>query len=242
MSELSLAWGVVGAAYVIFGIAGFGTALIASPFLAQFLPLSQIVPLLALLDFVAATTNVLRDGRRADMPELKRLVPLMIAGSAIGASILLMTRPEFLLLLLGGFVVVYSLYSLSGIKPQSRFSPVLSVPFGLVGGIFSALFGSGGFLYAIYLAGRIESKDSIRITQSTLIGLSTLTRVLIFLAAGVYMHKELLLLAAVLLPAMFIGTWIGRHITLRLSREQFLKVLNFVILASGVALLIRYFA
>ena len=51
--------------------------------------------------------------------------------------------------------------------------------------MFSALFGSGGFLYAIYLAGRIEATERIRVTQSTLIGLSTLTRALLFLLAGI---------------------------------------------------------
>ena len=234
--------GVVGLAYVIFGIAGFGTALIAGPALTQFMPLSRVVPMLAMLDFVAAVTNVVRDGKRADLPELKRLVPLMMIGSGVGAAILLKTTPEVLLLMLGVFVVAYSLYSLSGLKPQTRFSSRLSIPFGLVGGVFSALFGSGGFLYAIYLAGRIESKESLRVTQSTLIGLSTLTRLVIFLLAGVYRDLDIVITAIALLPAMFTGIWIGRRITLRLSREQFVRILNVVVLASGAALIVRYFS
>lgn len=145
-------------AYVIFGIAGFGTALVASPVMALYIPVAQIVPLLALLDMCAAIINVSRDGRNAQWSELKRLVPLMIIGSLLGAAILLKTRPEILLLALGIFVVVYALYSLSGLKPARQFSPRAAVPFGLVGGIFSALFGSGGFIYAIYLSGRVEKK------------------------------------------------------------------------------------
>lgn len=242
ISQATVLLGVVGVAYVIFGITGFGTALIAGPALTQFMPLSRVVPMLALLDFVAAVTNVVRDGKRADLPELKRLVPLMMIGSGVGAVILLKTKPEILLLMLGIFVVAYSLYSLSGLKPKGNFSPRLSIPFGLVGGVFSALFGSGGFLYAIYLSGRIESKESLRITQSTLIGLSTLTRLVIFLFAGVYRDLDILTAAVILLPAMFVGLWIGRRITLRLSREQFIKILNVVVLASGVALLVRYFS
>lgn len=242
VSQGAVLLGVVGLAYVIFGIAGFGTALIAGPALTQFMPLSRVVPMLAMLDFVAAVTNVVRDGKRADLPELKRLVPSMMIGSGAGAAILLKTKPELLLLMLGVFVVAYSLYSLSGIRPQARFPARLSIPFGLVGGVFSALFGSGGFLYAIYLAGRIESKESLRVTQSTLIGLSTLTRLVIFLLAGVYRDLDILIMAAALLPAMFAGVWIGRRITLRLSREQFIRILNVVVLGSGVALLVRYFS
>ncbi|UFH48875.1 sulfite exporter TauE/SafE family protein [Pseudomonas sp. KNUC1026] len=228
-------------AYTIFGIAGFGTALVASPILALYVPVSQIVPLLALLDLGAAVVNVSRDGRQANWQELRRLVPLMIVGSLIGAAILLTTRPDFLLLALGVFVVGYSLYSLSGLKPDREFSPRHALPFGAIGGVFSALFGSGGFIYAIYLSGRLRDKNALRITQTTLIGMSTLTRVVLFTVAGVYLDTRLLWLALLLAPGMLVGITLGRRLTLKMSREQFLKVINLVVLASGLMLIGRYF-
>lgn len=226
-------------AYIIFGITGFGTALIAGPLLAFFIPVDKIVPLLALLDCSAAATNVLRDKNNAVINEVKRLVPLMILGSLLGAAILLYTNPDSLLIYLAVFVIAYSLYSLSGFKPNVQYTPKASVPFGFIGGIFSALFGSGGFIYAIYLSGRIPDKNGIRVTQSTLIGLSTLTRIVIFFIAGVYTDWSFLSMALVLFPAMIIGVFIGRRITLKLSRESFLKIINIVILVSGITLLIR---
>lgn len=99
-------------AYVIFGMAGFGSALIAGPVLAIYLPLSMIVPLLALIDLSAAVVNVLRDGKQADFKEIRYLIPLIIIGSLIGASILLTTRPDLLSLLLGIFAACYALYAL----------------------------------------------------------------------------------------------------------------------------------
>ncbi len=229
-------------AYVIFGIAGFGSALIASPVMALYIPVAKIVPLLALLDMCAAVINVSRDGRNAQWSELKRLVPLMVIGSLLGAAILLKSRPEILLLALGIFVVFYAVYSLSGVKPVRQLSPKASVPFGLIGGIFSALFGSGGFIYAIYLSGRIEKKEAFRITQTTLIGLSTLTRVIIFAVAGVYLDVDLLLLALALVPGMLVGITLGRHFTLRMSREQFLKLINVILLASGATRNVYFFS
>lgn len=232
----------VAVAYVIFGLAGFGTALVAGPLLAQFVPVTTIVPLLALLDFAAAGVNVSRDGKAADATELKRIVPAMALGSLCGAAILLLGRPEALLLALGIFAVGYALNSLSGFKSEAKFTPRAALPFGLIGGLFSALFGSGGFIYAIYLAGRIEGSERIRVTQSTLIGLSTLTRAGLFVLAGVYANREILVLAAVLVPAMLIGTTIGRRITLALSRTQFLRIVSVIVLCSGGALVWRYFA
>lgn len=230
----------IGVAYLIFGMVGFGTALVASPVLAVFLPVAKIVPLLALMDMLAALTNILRDGRKADYQELRRLVPLMVGGSLVGAAILLKTRPDVMLLVLGIFVVAYSLYSLSKFSPQRNFTPGAAVPFGLVGGVFSALFGSGGFIYAIYLSGRIQQKEGMRVTQTTLIGLSTLTRVILFGLAGVYADFSILWLALLLLPAMWVGVNAGRRITLRLTREQFMRIINVVVLCSGVVLIGRY--
>ncbi|KAF1047188.1 sulfite exporter TauE/SafE family protein [Xylophilus sp.] len=246
-SVLQLGWAPLAAitlalagAYVIFGIAGFGTALVTGPVLAQFVPLSVVVPLLALLDLAAAAGNVVRRGRQADRAELMRLLPWMAAGSLAGAALLLSTRPQALLLALGLFACGYALHALRRPRAPKAWTPRAALPFGLVGGVFSALFGSGGFLYAIYLGGRVADKERLRVTQSTLIGLSTLTRVVLFAGAGVYADVRLLLLAAVLAPAMLVGTAIGRRLVLRLSREQFLAVVHGVVLCSGVALLMRW--
>lgn len=232
----------VAVAYVIFGIAGFGTALVAGPVLAQFVPVATIVPLLALLDFAAAGVNVARDGRAADATELRRIVPAMALGSLGGAALLLLGRPDALLLALGIFAVAYALYTLSGFKSGTAFGPGAAWPFGIVGGVFSALFGSGGFLYAIYLGGRIAEPARFRVTQSTLIGLSTLTRAVLFLLAGVYADRAILVLAVLLAPAMLLGTAIGRRATLALPRAQFLRIVSVVVLCSGAALIWRYLA
>lgn len=238
-AALALAFCGVALAYVIFGVAGFGTALVAGPVLAQVIPAAQVVPLLALLDFAAAGANVVRQRHSADRSELRRLVPAMAAGSLAGAALLVVGRPQGLLLAMGLFAMGYAAYALSGLKPAARFSPRAALPFGLVGGVFSALFGSGGFLYAIYLGGRVDDPQALRVTQSTLIGLSTLTRAVLFLLAGVYADPSLLALALLLVPALLLGTALGRRAMLRLPRVQFMRLVNGLVLCSGAALVAR---
>jgi uncharacterized membrane protein YfcA len=238
--QLLFVWVGVAAAYIIFGVAGFGTALVAGPLLALYVPVPTIVPMLALLDFGASGTSMLRDRKAADLTEVKRLIPLMAAGSLVGACILLLGRPDLLQVALGVFAIAYAIYVFSGFKSDARFEPVAAVPFGLIGGVFSALFGSGGFVYSIYLAGRLESPASIRVTTSTLIGAATLFRAIIFAIAGVYANHSVLILALFLLPAMLIGTLVGRHITLKLSRPQFLRLVSAIVFCSGVVLVARW--
>ncbi|MNP84917.1 hypothetical protein D3C76_1844390 [compost metagenome] len=50
----------------------------------------------------------------------------------------------------------------------------------------------------------------------------------------------MLMLALCLLPAMALGLWIGRRLTLRLSREAFVRLVTWLVLASGIALIGRY--
>ncbi|RAI34858.1 sulfite exporter TauE/SafE family protein [Rhodoplanes serenus] len=240
LDQIAVALPAVALAYVIFGIAGFGTALIAAPVLAHAMPVAAIVPMLALLDCAAAIVNGVRiGGDKVARDELARLVPLMVLGSLVGAWLLLMVPPRPMMLALGAFVVVYAIYGLVAPSPRGPLPPAFVLPFGGIGGIASAMFGSGGFIYAMYLGRRLADKDAVRATQSALIGLSTFTRAVIFALAGVYTDGRLALLALLLVPTMLLGTWIGHRVTLRLSREQFLRVLYVVLIGSGAALVLR---
>jgi len=228
-------------AYIVFGIAGFGTALVAGPILILFLPLSKIVPLLVLLDVVAAFGNLLPSRRDVARLELLRLLPCMALGCTLGVIFLLNLKSDLLLLLMGLFISAYAMYSLWVKARPAQLAAGWAIPMGTIGGLFGALFGSGGFLYAIYLNSRL-SKDAARATQSALISCSTLVRLSLFLIAGVYAELPLLLLALGLLPAMALGLWIGRRLALKLSREGFVRLVTWLVLASGIALLTRYFS
>ncbi|SEN47301.1 hypothetical protein SAMN04487857_11815 [Pseudomonas sp. ok272] len=238
-------WLVMGAgivlAYIVFGIAGFGTALVAGPILILFMPLSTIIPLLVLLDFIAAFGNLLPSRREVARPELLRLLPCMALGCTLGVVFLLNLKSDLLLLLMGLFLSAYAIYSLWVTVRPAQLSAVWAIPMGTVGGLFGALFGSGGFLYALYLNSRLP-KDAARATQSALISCSTVVRLSLFALAGVYAELSLLVLALCLLPAMALGLWVGRRLTLKLSREAFVRLVTWLVLASGMALLVRYFS
>ena len=226
-------------AYIVFGVAGFGTALVAGPILILCLPLSKIIPLLVLLDFVAAFGNLLQSRREVNKPELLRLLPCMAIGCTLGVVFLLNLHSDLLLLLMGLFISAYAIYTLAVKARPTQLAAGWSIPMGTVGGLFGALFGSGGFLYAIYLNSRLP-KDAARATQSALISCSTVVRLSLFLIAGVYADLPLLMLALCLLPAMALGLWCGRRLTLRMSREAFVRLVTWLVLASGMALIGRY--
>jgi uncharacterized membrane protein YfcA len=239
---LAVALPTLAVAYVIFGITGFGTALIAAPVLAQVMPVATIVPLLSLLDCIAAVINGVTLNDKIAKREMVWLIPMLIAGSIVGGYLLLAIPPRPMMLALGVFVVGYAIWSLASPSLKGRLHQGWVVPFGLAGGVFSGMFGSGGFIYSIYLSHRLDDKDAIRATMSVLIAFAAVTRVVIFAIAGLYSGLSLPLAALALVPAMLLGLYAGHRITLKMSREQFIRVLSCVLIVTGASLVVRALA
>jgi uncharacterized protein len=239
LTTLAVAIPTLAIAYIIFGIAGFGTALIAAPVLAQVMPVASIVPMLALLDCLAAVINGVKLNDRIAKREMMWLVPLLICGSIVGGYLLLVIPPRPMMLALGVFVIAYALWTLASPSFRGTLNQLWVVPFGAIGGVFSAMFGSGGFVYAIYLSRRLEDKDAVRATVSVLIALAAFTRLVIFAFAGFYTTLELPLMALLLIPTMLVGLYIGHRVTLRMSRGQFIRVLSLVLIVTGATLIVR---
>ena len=237
----AVAVAAVFSAYLVFAIAAFGTALIAAPVLAQVMPVAKVVPLLSLLDFFAAVGSLLRFRRDVSRAELVRLLPWMVVGAVAGAWLLLVLPAKAMMIALGVFVAGYGLRGLLTRGAPRLLSHRWGPAFGLIGGALGGMFGTGGFIYAMYLSRRLEA-DALRATQSALISLSTLIRVSIFAAAGVYSDPALLALFALTVPAMALGLYTGNRLRLRLSRQQFFRALHMLLAGSGLALAWRALA
>ena len=229
-------------AYVVFGMVGFGSTLVSAPVLAHVLPVSTVVPALALTDFIAACTNGWHLGAQVVRKEVLRLVPAMFVGSALGAWILFAVPVTTLMLMLGVFVLLYALNGLRAQKPKPALPPAWAWWFGGAGGVLSALFGAGGWVYSMYLTRRLDDPQQIRATQTAVLMVSSLIRVGLFTASGRYADSALLSLVLVLLPAVGLGLYIGHRVTLKLNRQRFMQVLYGILLVTGTSLVIRALA
>jgi hypothetical protein len=234
---------VVAFAYTAFGLAGFGSTVIALPLLAQFFPLKFAVPLLMLLDLAAFFLFGARVRKRIRYDEIGWLVPFILAGMAVGLVLLIEVAEQKLIAVLGSFLLLYAGYSLIR-EGFGRGSPALlsrawCVPAGLVGGMFSALFGTGGVLFALYNAGRIRDKDALRATNAAMIMLSSLVRVVLFGAAGLLTQEGLPATALLLLPAMVGGAWLGNRLHSSVPAAVVVKAVYALLVIAGLLLLAR---
>lgn len=212
----------------------------AAPLLAHIMPVSTVIPLLAVLSFIASALRGVRLNKEIARDEIVALIPAMLVGNAIGATFIFTLSPHILALALGVFVFSYAIYALSGFQSHRPISRSRAIPYGMVGGVCSAMFGSGGFLYALYLNKRLSSTQTIRATQSAIISLSTLIRVILFAFASVYYSRVFWMWVLFLAPAMFLGEYLGHRISLHLSIHRFRVILHSLLLLSGASLILRY--
>jgi len=236
---LLLAALVVAFAYTAFGLAGFGSTVIALPLLVHFFALRFAVPLLMLLDVAAFLLFGARVRKQIRYAEIGWLVPFILAGMMAGLTLLMEVAEGKLLALLGAFLLLYACYSLFRRGPPPALSRAWGAPIGLAGGIFSALFGTGGVLFATYNAGRIRDKDALRATNAAMIMLSSLLRVVLFGAAGLLTQDGLLATALCLLPAMLAGAWLGNRLHALVPAAAVVKAVYALLVIAGLTLLAR---
>lgn len=233
---LATAFAILVLAYAIFSLLGFGSALIASTPLAWVMPVSRIVPLLALLDAAGSLQRGYRARHLIDRRSLQRLVPGMLAGQLAGVTLLAHLPLGILAILLGLFVAGYAVRELRGRSGSTALEQGAAWLYGGFGGILGGLFGSGGFVYATYLQAHQPDREAYRATQAVMIALSTGWRIALCVAAGL-IDGRLLLTAMMLLPAAYLGMTLGRHVDRRLSGAAFTRLMNLFLFVSGLALI-----
>jgi uncharacterized membrane protein YfcA len=226
-------------AYVVFGISGFGSTVIAVPLLAHFLPITYLVPLMVLLDMTAAIFIGTKGRESVNKGELKRLIPFMFIGFVLGVTLLVKVNPDWLRVALGLFAVIVGIHGILNPSLTSIISRWWSVPAGLVGGAVATVFGAGGPVYSTYLSGRLRDKDEIRCTISTLISISAFSRAILYAIGGLLLHWTIFAGMAVLAPFAWLGLKIGARIHVGLTQAQMRRVVGALLVFTGSSLLVR---
>ncbi len=224
---------------VIFGVTGFGAALVGMPLATHLVPLEFALPLFALADIANSYSVGLEKPRNAVRGEYLRLVPMILVGTAAGVTVLVNLPRAAGQALLGAFVVAYALYALvphEYARPISRNWAWLA---GFCGGVTSALFGAGGPPYVIYLAQRALGKEEFRATLGLVTMTSISLRVIAFLLTGLLLDARVWLAAALVVPAALAGIWLGRRVYLGLPRALLMRAIALLLLLSGGSLLWR---
>ena len=225
-------------AYTFRGVTGFGSGLIAIPLLVLILPISIVIPMMVLLDFIASVSHSIKHREVAQWKTIYPLLPFTVIGVLIALFIFKTVDTDLLVKSLGVFILLFAIYSLFSLKPHKQGSKLWVVPAGIFGGLVGTLFGTGGPFYVIYLQLRQLDKAAFRATVASIFMIDGGIRVSGFALSGFFIH-ETLFLVALALPIMGLSMAIGGHIHTNISPTTFQRAIGALLLGSGVALLLK---
>jgi len=226
-------------AEAVYVLLGFGAGLIAVGTLALVLPeLKDVVVLLLLVNLPAELWVVRSSWREISWRRVLILFVGVAVGIPLGTWFLQWGDPGFLLIVLGLFLVVVGAVFL--LTPKSRGSglpPWTASPTGLLSGILTGLFGTGGPPLIIYYQLSGVDKTAFRSNLMAIFLLMTTVRVPSYALFGLITAPRLWSALAVM-PAALLGAFIGNHIHLRLKETTFRRMVSAALILIGLLLLI----
>ncbi len=235
--EIALSITIIFFAYGVKGLSGFGSGLIAIPLLAFMFPLTFIVPVLGLLSYSGTVMQSIQFRKQVSWRDMLPLIPFSLLGIFIAVWLLVNVEADQLVLALGVFILLYSIYSLLSLSVHAggRRWAVLA---GFGAGVVGALFGTGGPFYVMYLKLRQLSKSQFRATIVMIFLIDGGARMTAYALNGLF-TPQVLWLVAILMPVLFAGLYVGHHLHFKINQQRFNQVINLLLLVSSIMLIIK---
>ena len=225
-------------ACIVSGLVGFGSNILALPFLSLFLDIKIIVPVLVLTVFCNGLPRLLTQYRHINLRLYGIMLPLAVIGGIIGVrmtSILpegVMKLLLSILMLLIALKGLYELHSGWNMHVRETLHPALHI-IPVIGGMMQGAFACGGPLFNIYILLNLQKKEQIRTTQFAIGATSSCFIFLQYLAAGAY-QVQTLYFTVLLFPAVILAYLISEHIFKRIDGRQFLRIVYIVLFFAGL--------
>lgn len=223
---------------ILRGFTGFGTALAGVPLLSLVFAPRLAVPTIMALQIVAGLQNLYADGRHIEWRTLLRLLPGAVLGIVPGMGLLLWLRADTARLAIGLIVVLTVLLLQRGWHLRR-----LPGPWGLLalGGLSGVLNGLAAMAGPPIIALFFSLRRPPEVTRASLAAFFLCNGTLglaLALAQGLIAPGELWL-AALLCPAMILGTTLGGRLFTGDLKRHYRLVGLLALLAVGLAAAVR---
>ncbi len=225
-------------AEIIGTLGGFGSSVFFVPLAGLFFELHTVLALTGLLHVFSNISKLWLFRGHVD----KRLLLLFGIPSVVlvwvGAELTATISSATATLVLGIFIVLFSLVMLIIPKLKLRAVSGTAIVTGGIAGFFAGLVGTGGAIRGLGLAAFGLGREAFIATSAAIdMGVDLLRSV-------VYLQKDYLPASAVVwLPVLLgvatLGSWLGKKIVMRLNENTWRRVLLLLLLLVGSWLLIR---
>jgi uncharacterized membrane protein YfcA len=236
---------LLGTAALVIGFAKTGIGGLAAVSIAIFatvMPARESTAAILLLLIVGDLVAVWQYRRHADWAILRKLLPAVLPGLALGALFLAVVDDTtlrrgigVLLLVMAGLQLV-----LRWRNPETAVgtSHVAAWGTGIAAGFTTMTANAGGAVMTLYLVAQGAEKRRFLGTAALFFFGVNLTKVPFSIGLGL-MDWDTLRLTAVLVPVVLLGAWVGVHTARRLSQAHFDRAVLAATVVSALSLVLR---
>ncbi len=229
---------IVGAASFIRSAVGFGMGLVAMPLLGLVLELRTATPMLAISGMAMSIMIIGQDWRHVEWKSLRYLFAGGVFGIPIGILLLRGLPPEPIKMLLGVTVILFAVHGLFGRdRLPLRSTPLTAGVLGFASGALSSGFNVGGPPLVAYFTLQTWDPPVFRATLQGYFFIAGAVSLVGHGVAGLW-TVDVALLAGATLPAMVLGTLLGRWTNRRIEPAQFHRIIYGALLVLGTFLFI----
>ncbi|HER63360.1 MAG TPA: sulfite exporter TauE/SafE family protein [Desulfobacteraceae bacterium] len=217
---------------------GFGTSTLMVPVLAFFVPVPVTLLFVGLIHLCGDIWKVLLFRSGFDGKLVLGFGLSGIVASFAGASLSVKTPGLPLKQVLGGFLLLYTIYLFR--KPQWALPKTngTAVCGGLLSGLFAGFFGVGGAVRGAFLTAFDLPKKEYVFTAGLIAFFIDITRVTSYFAGGILLQANLLYTLFACIPLSFIGALTAKKFLDRLPQKKFRFFVGVFLGLAGLKLLI----
>jgi uncharacterized membrane protein YfcA len=218
---------------------GFGDALVGMPLLLLILSKDAASPLIALVILTVAGIMLATEWRNVHFQSAWRLVVPGLAGIYFGLNFLQHANEQLVNGVLGVVVILFAAYSLIGPRQFELKSENSAIVFGFLAGLLGGAYNTHAPPLVIYGTLRRWRVERFR---ATLQGYFLPAGVVVVAGhgwAGRFNNDAVIRYYLLSLPVIGITWFIGKRLNGRFEPESFMRLVNWVLIAVGAALLVK---
>ena len=224
--------------YTFVGIcAGFGGGLTSMPLITMVLPLKMAAPMSVMVGTATALYATWLSRKETDWKSAAVLILFSFAGIPVGLYALSYLPDHIMKIGLGGFIIIYSFYSLFIPRLPIYDKRWIAAPMGAIAGALGAAFSTTGPPVVMYGMLRNLGPAAFR---GTLNAFFTANNIAIIggLATSGILTISTFKLVLFCIPTMILGSIVGQYVHKRISVKIF-RIMVFLLLIASGAMLIK---
>jgi uncharacterized membrane protein YfcA len=233
---------IILATHCLEGITGFGSAVVALPFIGLLIGIQPAVPILLLQTWALALIVAIESWRRVAWREYARILVMMAIGLPVGVWLIKVMPDMQLAWLLAAFMIIAGGHGLFEIAakglPREQLPPLLHRALSgllVLAGVIHGAFGTGGPLLVVYANKAIPDKSLFRVTLC-LIWLTLNTILIVQKLVMQEIAPHILWMGLGCLPFTLAGLGLGNLIHYRVNELRFRSIVYTALIVSGITL------